>query len=230
MSDVGKDLIIHVNRREFGEGDGVEPRMTGGQIALLVGVRPDDAVVRLDRRGEKRKIGETEEIEIEYGDRFFVTRRSEVGEDLIIYVNRRKFDEGDGVKPRMTGGEIALLVDVPPDDAVIQLDRRGEKRKIGEREGVEIERDDHFSVTRRSEVGKDLIIYVNRRKFDEGDGVRPQMTGGQIALLVDVPPDNAVVRLDRQDEKREIGKDEQIEVKHDDHFLVTRKVVEGGCQ
>ena len=79
-----------------------------------------------------------------------------------------------------------------------------------------------------AELGKDLIIYVNRRKFDEGDGVKPHMTGGEVALLVDVPPENAVVRLDRRGDKREIGEKEEIEIKHDDHFLVTRKVVEGG--
>ena len=73
-----------------------------------------------------------------------------------------------------------------------------------------------------------LIIYVNRRKFDEGDGVKPRMTGGDIALLVDVPPGNAVVRLDRDGEKREVGEKEEVEIKHDDHFLVTRRVVEGG--
>ena len=79
-----------------------------------------------------------------------------------------------------------------------------------------------------SELGKDLNIYVNRRKFDEGDGVKPRMTGGDIALLVDVPPGNAVVRLVRDGEKREIGEKEEVEIKHDDHFLVTRRVVEGG--
>ena len=79
-----------------------------------------------------------------------------------------------------------------------------------------------------TELGNYLIIYVNRRKFDEGDGVKPQMTGGDIALLVDVPPGNAVVRLDRDGEKREVGEKEEVEIKHDDHFLVTRRVVEGG--
>ena len=79
-----------------------------------------------------------------------------------------------------------------------------------------------------SEVRKDLIIYVNRHRFGEGDGVKPRMTGGEIALLVDVPPENAVVRLDKRGDKREIGQNEEIEIKHDDHFLVTRKVVEGG--
>ncbi len=72
-----------------------------------------------------------------------------------------------------------------------------------------------------------LHIFVNRRKFDEGDGVRHRMAGRDIARLVDVPPENAVVRLDSGD-KREIGIDEEISVKNGQHFLVTRRVVEAG--
>jgi hypothetical protein len=73
-----------------------------------------------------------------------------------------------------------------------------------------------------------LQIFVNRRKFEEGDGVRPEMTGAQIAALVDVPADNAVVRLETGGEPREIPVTEKIHIKNGMHFLVTRKVVEGG--
>ncbi|HEX9198163.1 MAG TPA: multiubiquitin domain-containing protein [Acidobacteriaceae bacterium] len=73
-----------------------------------------------------------------------------------------------------------------------------------------------------------LHIFVNRRKFEEGDGVRPEMTGAEIAALVGVPKDNAVVRKDSGPDQNPIGVDERIEVKNGDHFLVTRKVVEGG--
>lgn len=72
-----------------------------------------------------------------------------------------------------------------------------------------------------------LHIFVNRRKFEEGDGVRPEMTGAQIAALVGVPADNAVVR-EESPEKREIGVDEKVHIKNGEHFLVTRKIVEGG--
>ena len=72
-----------------------------------------------------------------------------------------------------------------------------------------------------------LHIFVNRRKFEEGDGVRPEMTGGQIAALVGVPADNAVIR-EESPEKREIGVNEVVHIKHGEHFLVTRKIVEGG--
>jgi len=73
-----------------------------------------------------------------------------------------------------------------------------------------------------------LHIFVNRRKFEEGDGVREQMTGGEIADLVQVPRDNAVVRRDSGPNKDPIGIDQTIHVKSGEHFLVTRRVVEGG--
>lgn len=73
-----------------------------------------------------------------------------------------------------------------------------------------------------------LHIFVNRRKFEEGDGVRQKMTGAEIAALVDVPKENAVVRIDTGPDRREVGIDETIEVHNGEHFLVTRKVVEGG--
>ena len=75
---------------------------------------------------------------------------------------------------------------------------------------------------------KELQIFVNRRKFDRGDGVKEEMTGAEIAALVGVPPENAVVREDTGPDRREIGIAEKVRVNNGDHFLVTRKVVEGG--
>ena len=72
-----------------------------------------------------------------------------------------------------------------------------------------------------------LHIFVNRRKFEEGDGVRPEMKGKEIAALVGVPADNAVIR-EESPEKREIGIEEVVHIKNGEHFLVTRKTVEGG--
>ena len=73
-----------------------------------------------------------------------------------------------------------------------------------------------------------LHIFVNRRKFERGDGVQDRMTGAQIAELVNVPADNAVVRRDSGNDRSEIGISQAIDIKNGDHFLVTRKVVEGG--
>lgn len=75
-----------------------------------------------------------------------------------------------------------------------------------------------------------LHIFVNRRKFEEGDGVKPSMTGAEIAALVNVPAENAVVRWDSGPHKGgEIPIDQHVGIKNGDHFLVTRRVVEGGA-
>jgi hypothetical protein len=74
----------------------------------------------------------------------------------------------------------------------------------------------------------ELHIFVNRRKFERGDGVNETMTGTQIAALIGVPAENAVVRRDTGPDKSEINVSETVRVKNGDHFLVTRKVVEGG--
>jgi hypothetical protein len=73
-----------------------------------------------------------------------------------------------------------------------------------------------------------LHIFVNRRKFERGDGVREHMTGAEIAALVAVPAENAVVRRDSGPDKTEIGINQTVEIKNGEHFLVTRKTVEGG--
>ena len=73
-----------------------------------------------------------------------------------------------------------------------------------------------------------LHIFVNRRKFEEGDGVLPQMTGRQIAALVGVPEDVAVVRRGNSGDSPEISVTDSITVHQGEHFLVTRRTVEGG--
>ena len=56
------------------------------------------------------------------------------------------------------------------------------------------------------------------------DQIDPQ---AQIAALVGVPADVAVVREESPD-KREIPVGETVRIKDGEHFLVTRKIVEGG--
>ena len=75
-----------------------------------------------------------------------------------------------------------------------------------------------------------LHVFVNRRKFEEKDGVRPEMTGAQIAALVDVPAGNADVQLESGNDRGPIGINQTVQIKNGMHFLVTRKVVEGGYE
>ena len=73
-----------------------------------------------------------------------------------------------------------------------------------------------------------LHIFVNRRKFEESDGVLPEMTGRQIAALVGVPEDVAVVRRGNSGDSPEISMPDPITLHQAEHFLVTRRTVEGG--
>lgn len=74
---------------------------------------------------------------------------------------------------------------------------------------------------------KHLHIFVNRRKF-EGERIKPRMAGREIAELVGVPPENAVVRRESGPDKMEIGIDESVDIRMAEHFLVTRATVQGG--
>jgi len=115
-----------------------------------------------------------------------------------------------------------------------QPDKRDEaelRRDLGEleREEKNIQREE-AEIKRELEEREhhDLHIFVNRRKFERGDGVKREMTGREIAALVGVPPENAVVRYDLPHDKKEIGLDQIVHIKNGEHFLVTRKIVEGG--
>jgi hypothetical protein len=72
-----------------------------------------------------------------------------------------------------------------------------------------------------------LHIFVNRKKFGSEDGVTATMTGAQIAFLVDVAADNAIIREGKEN-GAEIAADKPISIKMGDHFFVTRKIVDGG--
>jgi hypothetical protein len=69
-------------------------------------------------------------------------------------------------------------------------------------------------------------IFVNRREFDD-ERVKKEMTGAEIAALVDVPAEKAVVRYEENQTEIPVGT--TVKIKNGDRFLVTRKVVEGGA-
>lgn len=82
--------------------------------------------------------------------------------------------------------------------------------------------------TRRVERG--LQITVNSRVFTEEQGVRPQMTGVQIAALVyPENPRETCVWL-TSGVKREVGLDEKIHIEGCETFDVVRKEVTGGYE
>ena len=81
----------------------------------------------------------------------FYTRRAGVG--LTITVNKQTFGEADGVKERMTGRDIALLVSPDPDKTEVTRHKRAERIPVGLDETVEIKGCEEFSVIRTNVVG-----------------------------------------------------------------------------
>jgi hypothetical protein len=75
-----------------------------------------------------------------------------------------------------------------------------------------------------------LHIFVNGIKYDD-DRVKPQMTGAEIAALADVTAGQARIRYDTgPNHGQEIAIDQTIDIHQADHFIVTRKEVQGGAR
>ena len=74
-----------------------------------------------------------------------------------------------------------------------------------------------------------LEITINRRRFDNTQGVNPVMTAADIAGLIGVPAENAVVEQETgRDEYVPVAGDTPVQMKGGMHFLVTRHFVMGG--
>ena len=73
-----------------------------------------------------------------------------------------------------------------------------------------------------------LFIFVNRRRFTAEDGVKPRITGAEIAALVGLTADAAVVRRLRGHDQEPVRADESVDIHKADQFVVTRRIVEGG--
>jgi hypothetical protein len=75
-----------------------------------------------------------------------------------------------------------------------------------------------------------LVIFVNGKKKTEEDGVTDPMSVDAIARLAGLTADTAIVRR-RQGENGPVGEPltGEVKIKNHEHFVVTRRHVEGGC-
>ncbi|MEZ4378600.1 MAG: hypothetical protein R3B35_10005 [Gemmatimonadales bacterium] len=83
---------------------------------------------------------------------------------------------------------------------------------------------------KKPDTGTKLHIFVNRRKFANppDSRVSSRMSGSEIAALVDIPAQNAVVHRGNDGSGPEVPLDEKVYVKNGDHFVATRRQVDGG--
>jgi Multiubiquitin/Prokaryotic E2 family E len=122
------------------------PNQTGLTLRELFSLAPTTRLFRDFESPKDEPIGLDEPVEFRDGPVFY-TRRHHVG--LTITVNSRPFTEADGVKPEMTGEEIAALVyPQTPRETKIFLRKPGKDRQIGLDEKIHIEDCEVFDVAR----------------------------------------------------------------------------------
>lgn len=112
------------------------------------------------------------------GGPVFVTRR--VATQLSIVVNKKVFTTTDGVKPSMTGGEIAALVSKHPEETEVTKLVAGESQKIALNQSLCIANGDEFEVIRCNVRGG-----FERSRIDRE--LAALRTGGAIVTHVAAP-------------------------------------------
>lgn len=80
--------------------------------------------------------------------------------------------------------------------------------------------------TRRK--NKNLTIFVNDKEFTDVHGVKPEMTGLELARLVSETPENCDVYA--LPNEKEIGLSDTVKIQDCDRFKVVRKTVTGGYE
>jgi hypothetical protein len=86
---------------------------------------------------------------------------------------------------------------------------------------------EHTHMAEHEHHKHELVIFVNRKRKTEAEGVKPEMTVNEIAELVGLTAETAKVQPER-DGKAGPPLSGIVHVHNDEHFLVTRKTVEGG--
>ena len=152
-------------------------------------------------------------------------------EDLHIFVNRRKFEEGDGVRSEMTGWQIADLVNVPAENAIIRVDSvpaRAEVEVVVETGPGQGEVD----VVVETGPGEVDVVVDPSPGQDEVDVVVETGPGqDEVEVVVETGPGRDevdVVVETGPNPGDEVGLDDVIAIVNGMHFLVTRRIVEGG--
>lgn len=74
-----------------------------------------------------------------------------------------------------------------------------------------------------------MEITINRRRFNEADGVRETMTPEDLSALAGIPPENAIVEREvARDDYEQLTCGTEIAIGPGMHFLITRHFVMGG--
>lgn len=137
----------------------LNPHQTGRTLRELLGYAPAARLFRDFESPHDQPIGLDEQVLFADGPIFY-TRRSDKG--LTIIVNKQDFGEADGVKPEMTGREIARLVSAAPEQTEVTQVKGKERLKVGLDEKIKIHNCEEFCVIRTNVKGGFEISRIER--------------------------------------------------------------------
>jgi hypothetical protein len=137
----------------------LNPRQTGRSLRELFGYLPAIRLFRDFESPHDQAIGLDEEVVFVDGPVFY-TRRGDKG--LAIIVNKQTFGEADGVKPEMTGRQIASLVSPDPNQTEVTRLKGKEHIKVGLDETVKIYNCEEFCVIRTNVKGGFELSRIER--------------------------------------------------------------------
>ena len=134
------------------------------------------------------------------------------------------------VKPDQNGRSIRDLFNLPDEVELLKDFEAPTDEIIGDNAFVNLADGEVFRTRKRTDL---LTIIVNKKKFNSTQGVKPEMTGLEIAALVyDKPQNTTVSRLEGEHDDNEIpvGLAEKIKIHECEKFKVIRNDVNAGFQ
>lgn len=126
-----------------------------------------------------------------------------------------------------TGRTLRDLFDLSEDAELFRDLRSPEDQPVGDEAPAIF---DAGCVFRTQERKHTLRIFVNRLPFTERDGVKPEMTGLEIAKLVEDKPENTRVTRITDGQNTPIALDQCFKIAECDQFKVVRNNVNAGFQ
>lgn len=123
----------------------IKPAQTGQSLRDLFALAPDLELLRDLRSPDDVVVAPADDASFDAGCVFRTRCHVAV---LAIKVNKLRFTEKDGVKPKMTGREIAVLVEPDPDQTKVERLTPQGPVPVGLKEEVPIANGDEFKVIR----------------------------------------------------------------------------------
>ncbi len=207
-----------------------ERKVKASVIKAQAGIGDDKALVRDHNSPHDVIVGDNAVMDLANGNVFYILAACDAQpRPACVELPKLAFFVNDvaevTVRSSQTGQTLRELFGLPLHASVVRDGEAGSDQPISVKDVVEF-KDGPVFYSRA--IVADLSITVNARKFTEYDGVKPIMTGEQIAALV-YPQNPRETRVwEVSPEKREIELDKKIKITGCEVFDVVRKKVDGG--